>query len=130
MDKEALKFIDTIEEISGSNVYLCYDCGKCSSGCAFVYKMDLTVNQVISYIKTGQKEKVLSANSPWVCSSCLTCTVRCPREVDIAAVMEAVREYTLRNEPERLKRIELTDEMKKNLPNIALVGSYRKKSEL
>ena len=130
MDKEAHKFIDTIEEISGTNIYLCYDCGKCSSGCAFMHKMDHTVNQVINYIKMGQKENVLSANTPWICSSCLTCSVRCPREVDIAAVMEAVREYIMRNEPERMKQIELTDEMKKNLPNIALVGSYRKKSEL
>ena len=130
MDKEALEFIDTIEEISGTNVYLCYDCGKCSSGCAFMHKMDSTVNQIINYIKMGQKEKVLSANSPWICSSCLTCSVRCPRDVDIAAVMEAVREYIIRNEPERMKKIELTDEMKEKLPNIALVGSFRKQSEL
>lgn len=130
MDKEAHKFIDTIEEISGTNVYLCYDCGKCSSGCAFMHKMDNTVNQIINYIKMGQKAKVLGANTPWVCASCLTCSVRCPREVDIAAVMEAVREYIIRNEPERMKKIELTDEMKKNLPNIALVGNYRKQSEL
>ncbi len=130
IDKEALKFIDKIEEISGTNIYACYDCGKCSSGCPFLYKMDNTVNQIINYIKMGQKEKVLSSNAPWICSSCLTCSVRCPRDVDIAAVMEAVREYIMRNEPERMKQIELTEEMKKNLPNIALVGSYRKKSEL
>ena len=130
MDKEALDFIDKIEEISGTTIYSCYDCGKCSSGCAFMHKMDNTVNQIINYLKMGQKEKVLSSNAPWVCSSCLTCTVRCPRDVDIAAVMEAVREYIMRNEPDRMKKIELTEEMKKNLPNIALVGSYRKQSEL
>jgi len=130
MDKDALNFIETIEEISGTSIYACYDCGKCSSGCPFVYKMDNTVNQIINYIKMGQKEKVLSSNAPWICSSCLTCSVRCPREVDIAAVMEAVREYIIRNEPERMKQIKLTNEMKEKLPNIALVGSFRKQSEL
>jgi heterodisulfide reductase subunit C len=130
MDKDALNFIETLEEISGTSIYACYDCGKCSSGCPFVYKMDHTVNQIINYIKMGQKEKVLSSNAPWICSSCLTCSVRCPREVDIAAVMEAVREFIIRNEPERMKQIKLTDEMKEKLPNIALVGSFRKQSEL
>ena len=130
MDKEALNFISKIEEISGTSIYACYDCGKCSSGCAFMHKMDKTVNQIINYIKMGQKEKVLGSNAPWICSSCLTCTVRCPRDVDIAAVMEAVREYIMRNEPERMKQIDLTDEMKEKLPNIALVGSFRKSSEL
>ena len=130
MDKEAHKFIETIEEISGTNVYLCYQCGKCSSGCAFMHKMDKTVNPVINYIQMGQKEKALSVNSPWICASCLTCSVRCPREVDIAAVMEAIIEYIIRNEPERMKQVELTEEMKKNLPNIALVGNFRKQSEL
>ena len=130
IDKEAQEFINTIEDISGTNVYLCYQCGKCSAGCAFSHEMDKTVNQIINFIQMGQEEKVLSSKSPWVCSSCLTCTVRCPREVDIAAVMEAVREYIIRNEPERLERLQLTDEMKENLPNIALVGSFRKTSEL
>ena len=51
----------------------------------------------------GQKEKVIKANTHWICASCLTCTIRCPREIDVAALMEAVREYILREEPEKMK---------------------------
>jgi heterodisulfide reductase subunit C len=124
--KEEKEFIEKIEEISGQNVYSCYQCGKCSAGCAFSSKMDRTVNQLIHFIQLGQKEKVLNANTHWICASCLTCTVRCPRDIDVAALMEAVREFILREEPEKVRISDLPKELLDKLPNIALVGNFRK----
>ena len=126
--KEEKDFIAKIEEISGENIYSCYQCGKCSAGCVFSDKMDRTVNQLIHLIQIGQKEKVLNSNTHWVCSSCLTCSVRCPREIDVAALMEAVREYCLREEPEKVKLSEIPQEVLERLPNIALVSNLRKKT--
>ncbi len=126
--KEEKAFIAKIEEISGENIYSCYQCGKCSAGCVFSDKMDRSVNQLIHLIQIGQKEKVLQANTHWVCSSCLTCSVRCPREIDVAALMEAVREYCLREEPEKIKISEIPKEVLDKLPNIALVSNFRKKT--
>ncbi|MCG3215982.1 MAG: 4Fe-4S dicluster domain-containing protein [Candidatus Heimdallarchaeota archaeon] len=123
---EEKEFISKIEEISGQNIYSCYQCGKCSAGCAFSSRMDKTVNQIIHFIQMGQKDKVLQANTHWICSSCLTCSIRCPREIDVAALMEAVREYILREEPEKVKIADLPKEVIEKLPNIALVGNFRK----
>ncbi len=123
---EEKEFISKIEEISGQNIYSCYQCGKCSAGCAFSSRMDKTVNQIIHFIQMGQKDKVLLANTHWICSSCLTCSIRCPREIDVAALMEAVREYILREEPEKVKIADLPKEVIEKLPNIALVGNFRK----
>ncbi|MCK5304011.1 MAG: 4Fe-4S dicluster domain-containing protein, partial [Candidatus Heimdallarchaeota archaeon] len=105
-------------------------CGKCSAGCAFSNLMEKTINHTMQLVQLGKKEKVLQSNTHWVCASCLTCTVRCPREIDVAAVMEAIREYTLRYESETIERLDLPEELLKKIPNIALVGSFRKKSEL
>ncbi len=126
--KEEKDFIAKIEEISGQNIYSCYQCGKCSAGCVFSDKMDITVNQLIHLIQLGQKEKVLKANTQWVCSSCLTCSVRCPREIDVAALMEAVREYSLREDYEKVIISEISKEALDKLPNIALVSNFRKKT--
>jgi heterodisulfide reductase subunit C len=126
--QEEKEFIAKIQEISGQNIYSCYQCGKCSAGCAFSNKMDKTVNQLIHFIQMGQKDKVLNANTHWICASCLTCTIRCPREIDVAALMEAVREYILREEPEKMKIADIPKEVLDKLPNIALVGSFRKKT--
>lgn len=127
--EEEKKFIEEIEKISGQNVYSCYQCGKCSAGCAFSFKMEKTVNQIIHYIQLGQKDKVLNANSAWVCASCYTCTVRCPRDIDVAALMEAVREVILRKNPEKIKISSIPKEVLEKLPNIALVANFRKMTE-
>ena len=126
--KEEKDFIAKIEEISGQNVYSCYQCGKCSAGCAFSNNMDKTVNQLIHLIQLGLKRKVLDANTHWICASCLTCSVRCPREIDVAALMEAVREYQLREEPEKIRIADIPQEVLDKLPNIALVSNFRKKT--
>jgi len=90
--------------------------------------MDKTVNQLIHLIQVGQKRRVLDANTQWVCASCLTCSVRCPREIDVAALMEAVREYQLREEPEKIVISKIPKEAYDKLPNIALVSNFRKKT--
>ena len=125
---EEKDFIAKIEEISDQNIYSCYQCGKCSAGCPFSYKMDKSVNQLIHLIQLGQKERVLNANTQWICASCFTCTVRCPRDIDVAALMEAVREISLRENPEKVRISELPKETFEKLPNIALVSNFRKKT--
>lgn len=126
--QEEKDFIEKVEEISGQNVYSCYQCGKCSAGCAFSHKMDKSVNQFIHLIQLGQKKRILDANTHWICASCFTCTVRCPREIDVAALMEAVREISLRENPEKVRIADLPKESLGKLPNIALVSNFRKKT--
>ena len=126
--QEEKDFIVKVEEISGQNVYSCYQCGKCSAGCAFSHKMDKSVNQFIHLIQLGQKKRVLDANTHWICASCFTCTVRCPREIDVAALMEAIREISLRENPEKIRIADLPKESLGKLPNIALVSNFRKKT--
>lgn len=80
----------TIQEDTGQNVFLCYQCVKCSSGCPLAEHMDLMPNQVMRAVQLGD-EGVLEANTIWLCASCQTCTTRCPQELDIAAIMDSLR---------------------------------------
>lgn len=77
---------------------LCYQCGKCTAGCPTAYAMDLTPRQAMRAIQWGLKEELLQSSTFWVCLSCQTCSVRCPREIDIARVMEALRHLALAEE--------------------------------
>ncbi len=110
-------------EISGQNVYACYQCGKCSAGCPVVNEMDLLPNQVIHLVQIGD-ERVLNCKAIWICAACFTCSVRCPRDVDLAKVMEALRLLTLRKGIYKLdlRRIENVEEY----PQIALIAATRK----
>ncbi|MFO8033707.1 MAG: 4Fe-4S dicluster domain-containing protein [Candidatus Bipolaricaulota bacterium] len=116
------EFARRVEELSGQSPYRCYQCGKCSAGCPFTESMDLLPSQVLRLVQIGD-ERVLEASAPWSCASCLACEVRCPRGVDIAKVMEAVRLLALRKGKTRLSMEGVAAE---RLPQIALVGISRK----
>jgi heterodisulfide reductase subunit C len=85
-----------IEEISGEKVRLCYQCGKCSTGCLFSSAMDVLPHQTMKLIRYGRKRRLLSSHAIWTCASCVTCTARCPNGIDVARVMDALREMALR----------------------------------
>jgi heterodisulfide reductase subunit C len=77
-------------------VNACYQCRKCSGGCPLTFAMDLLPDQVIRLALLGQEERVLSNRTPWVCSSCETCTTRCPNGIDIAGVMDWFKEEAIK----------------------------------
>ena len=89
--KTDLKFAAEVQERSGQNIKLCYQCLKCSVGCPLSSHMEFNPNRVIRMIQYGQREKVLRSHAIWLCVSCMTCGVRCPNEIDIARVMESLR---------------------------------------
>ena len=117
-------FIAKVEELSGQNLLACYQCGKCSAGCPAVSQMDILPNQIIRYAQLGFKDELLKSKSIWICASCFTCTSRCPKGVDLAKVMEALRLLLLRKSTNYVEPSEL--DIDENLPQIALVSNFRK----
>jgi len=90
--------------------------------------MDLGPHQVIRYSLLGLEEEVLECNTFWMCASCLQCTSRCPKGLDIARIMEAIRLVILRKR-ERLDHLEvaeLSEDFMERVPQIALISGFRK----
>ena len=85
-------FAHRLKGKTGENVFQCYQCLKCSTGCPMAHAMDILPHQVIRMAQLGEKEKLLQSETIWVCASCLTCSVRCPQEIDIARVMDGLRQ--------------------------------------
>jgi heterodisulfide reductase subunit C len=82
---------ETIRKECGENVYLCYQCQKCSSGCPVVEHFDLAPNQVMRAIQLGQKETVLHSKTIWLCAMCETCATRCPHDINITKIMDGLK---------------------------------------
>ena len=61
------------------------------SGCPIGPEMDLLPSQIMRLAHLGLEGEVLESESIWLCASCEACTTRCPMEIDIAAVMDALR---------------------------------------
>jgi heterodisulfide reductase subunit C len=127
MDAIELNFQNRIEQLSGERVFNCYQCGMCSAGCPMVDQMDMLPNQVIRLIQLNDAS-VLESNAYWVCASCLACEVRCPKGVDLAKLMEAMRQLYLRKALDRVAIDTLARDEIRRLPQIAMVASFRKKT--
>jgi heterodisulfide reductase subunit C2 len=84
-----------VDEHSGQRVMSCYQCGKCSAGCPMAGSADAGPRQVLRAVQMGERGMALGSEMIWMCLACQTCTVRCPREIDVAAVMDALRHIAL-----------------------------------
>jgi heterodisulfide reductase subunit C len=119
-------FIAKVEELSDQNLLACYQCGKCSAGCPAVSQMDILPNQIIRYAQLGFKDELLKSKSIWICASCFTCNARCPKGINIAEVIEVLRQILLRKREDHVKVEKLTDSEKGDVPPIAIVSNLRK----
>jgi heterodisulfide reductase subunit C len=119
------EFVRDVEEISGQDLLDCNQCGKCSAGCPVASAMDLLPSQVIRQAQLGIEE-VLASRTIWICASCLTCVARCPKGIDLPRTMEALREISLRKGVSELDLDLLPQELVCELPQLAIVGGFRK----
>ena len=89
-------FLEEVNKrVDGVPLQSCYHCRKCTAGCPAATYMEYNPNKVIKMIQNGEREKVLNSSTIWLCLSCETCITRCPNKVDIARMMDALREMAI-----------------------------------
>jgi len=81
------------EKAYGQRLLSCIQCGTCSATCPLSHYMDFTPRRIIAMTREGFKDEVLNSLTIWLCASCYSCTVQCPRQIHITDVM-----YTLKRE--------------------------------
>ena len=88
--------------------------------------MDIPPHEVIRLLQLGQIEEILNENTIWICTSCITCAVRCPKGVDLSKIMEALRQIVLRKNVNHVHPNKVSKEKLQTLPQIALIANFRK----
>ena len=104
-------FLEEVKRKSGEDLSLCYQCLKCTAGCPTAPYMDVRPNNIIRMIQMGMKEEVLGCSAIWLCVYCQTCGTRCPNEIHIGILMDALRELAVEEGiPAKEKNIHLFHE--------------------
>ncbi len=84
----------------GERVIACYQCGTCSGSCPTASAMDYNPRRILHMLRLGLGERVLRSRSIWLCTSCYSCTARCPREIKISDTMLNLRRLVVDRELE------------------------------
>jgi heterodisulfide reductase subunit C2 len=114
IDSVAGTFVKDVEFISGQDLLACNQCGKCGAGCPVAADLDLLPNDV------------LESQTIWICAACQTCVSRCPKDVDVPRVMEALRTLAMQRGIQPVDLGTVPDDLMAELPQMAVIGGYRK----
>jgi len=118
---------EQVLRISGVNPRKCMKCGKCSGTCPSYDDMDFHPHQFVYMVENGELEPLMASNSLYHCLTCFACVERCPRQVEPAKLIEAVRLAVIRQQGQNhLKPDAIPALLDEDMPQQALVSAMRK----
>ena len=128
MNKEYLR--DEVIRMSGVNPKKCMKCGKCSATCPAYDEMEYHPHQFVNMVENGDVEPLLNSKGLYRCLSCFACIDRCPRNVQPAKLVEAIRlELTKQQGKNHLKAETVSQIADDEIPQQLLVSAFRKYSK-
>jgi heterodisulfide reductase subunit C len=87
--------LSVIEEMSGVDLSVCYQCKKCTCGCPVAKHSKFPPSEIIRRLHLGAGDELLKSDFIWLCLSCGTCYARCPMQIDFAAVADSLKHLAL-----------------------------------
>lgn len=121
---------EQILRTSGVNVLKCMRCGKCSATCPSYDEMEYHPHQFVYMVEKGEIDKLMNSPSIYKCLSCFACVERCPRGVEPAKVVEAVRLQVIRKQgANHMTPYDIPALLDDDLPQQAIVTAMRKYSK-
>ena len=108
----------------------CMKCGKCTATCPNGNEMEYKPHQFVYMVEKGEIDKLVVSPSIFRCLSCFACMERCPRQVEPAKLIEAVRLSVIREKgANHLKPEQIPALLDEDLPQQAITSAFRKYSK-
>ena len=119
--------LDTVKRISGVNPRKCMKCGKCTASCPAYDEMEYHPHQFVDMVENGRLEELMASKGIYTCLSCFACVERCPRNVEPAKLIEAVRLMVIRQQNQNhMTPDEIPEKLDEQLPQQAITSAMRK----
>lgn len=121
---------EEVLRISGVDVLKCMKCGKCTATCPSYDEMEYHPHQFVYMVEHGEIEKLRASASVYKCFACFACIERCPRQVEPAKLIEAIRLLNIREQGNNhLHTDDIRGKLNEDLPQQAIVAALRKYSK-
>ena len=118
---------EEILRMSGVNVSKCMKCGKCSATCPAYDEMEYHPHQFVSMVNNNEIEPLLNSEAIYKCLSCFACIERCPRGVEPAKLVEAIRLTAIKQQgANRMTANDVPSMVDEDTPQQLLVSAFRK----
>ena len=116
--------MDTIKRISGVNPRKCMKCGKCTASCPAFDEMEFHPHQFVDMVENGRIDELMASRGIYMCLSCFACVERCPRSVEPAKLIEAVRLAVIRQQgKDHLKPEQIPQILDAEMPQQAITSA-------
>lgn len=118
---------EQILRISGVNPRKCMKCGKCTATCPSFDEMEYHPHEFVYMVESGELDALLKSESIYKCLTCFACVERCPRGVEPAKLIEAVRLTAVREKgANHLKADDVPSLLDEEIPQQLLMSAFRK----
>jgi len=106
---ESARFKYELKKVPGAEkLMLCFQCGTCTADCPVSrYNQSYRPRRILRMAQLGIKDQVLKNDAIWLCAACFTCVDHCPQGVDIAGVLRALRNMSVKDGSMPLNFVEL-----------------------
>lgn len=129
-NKKTENLKEQVLRMSGVNPLKCMRCGKCSGTCPSYDEMEYHPHQFVYMVEIGDIETLMKSDSVYKCLSCFACVERCPRGVEPAKIIEAVRLEAIRRKGNNhMTADDIPEKINDDIPQQAIMSAMRKYSK-
>ncbi len=92
------KFKYEISKLPGAEkIMLCFQCGTCTADCPISrFSEFYRPRKIMRMVQLGLKDRLLSNDAIWLCTTCFTCIDHCPQDVETASIVRALRNLAIK----------------------------------
>ncbi len=91
-------FTQEVEKIGRTIAHMCYQCGTCTGSCPSAPRSSYRIRLFMRRAVLGLEEEALTDPDLWLCTTCYSCTDRCPRDIAPTDVIMAMRNLAARRD--------------------------------
>ncbi|NYT05870.1 MAG: CoB--CoM heterodisulfide reductase subunit C [Methanomicrobiales archaeon] len=91
VDDTKPEFLANVEKIGRTIAHMCYQCGTCTGSCPSAPRSSYRIRLFVRRAVLGLEEEALTDPDLWLCTTCYSCTDRCPRDIAPTDIIMAMR---------------------------------------